>query len=1376
MAPMSNAAAVNGAAPTAITPSPSNKSKFRGIRLNRTISRDKAACEFYDEKYLDEGELPSLGTGRKTNTTSIQTQEEPAAVVTPSHRSKTPKHKNKFSLKKKKDKESKKDKKEKKTGGGLLKRRNEVVIEGRELSPDSKRKHKAFWSQMNTGDESSSDEDVPEDEKKNVEKVQVLQTPKPVTRGRTTTPVRGRAITPRNIEVAETQKEESTAQGIMGVITDLCTDCGWGGDEKKAAPRVEPDYVADLTNQIPVEEEEESVNRDRAIFDGDEATMDSITFDSRASDQKYVNHTDACENTAIEVEYYDAGVPDDEITDEHNEDDQDGEYSNGFLQLNTSGDVAAFARPNSNRAVSDVGGSNFTSPDSAYMLSKSKSWSNQDKNAYLQAMAKKAKEDFLKKKNGGLNETMETANISVDNSERIRNANDDSNDSVDSIDDVLGSLDKNGSTPLASKSFDSNFVSPRTALRTRNMGDDDSDSPNNISDLEGEYENSPEKNDSSSDISKPLMLNKVKSDLPEASSEGKKSRFAALSNSPKSRGNKDKSLEDAYELGSKGSIISFGKKKKAKRGNFYQIGDEDEETEAEYPVAPRSTTRSIQFEEEKKHDEKSRPGDDIFDFDQNESFVDTSEKEAPFGTVKLDPKEDSCDVSVLGHSLAYGGDGASTVITARSMYTTGTNATNFSTSTRRRHRGAAKSRVSKDSSESQRPSGWLDSIKAAAEKNNRRWDPKIGWVDYVEPDDQKEKESKFNSGGRIGRLKAPKLKKEGDDSSSVVSESPSVSSNVPFPESWKKDRDSMIVDDDGNASAMTEVISNNKRQNVQTREKVVNARRALNLHADNTIEEGDEEDSSDSDSSDSDSTSSTEDMEVQEKGKLFQWIGKGTDDKESSIRTGIESQVDKSHEPSDHQSLGQDSDGGFEQNHSSFDFSATESGKEEDVSENDGFEVIEDSKGKKLESSLSRRSEVNREGSASKIGKELDEVGMKVNQLKSPTFKPSPGDGDRSVSSHASKSSRVQEWLQKVEDDKKKDNVSGNAKDLGQSTLFVSAVDDESTFEYKKRTTEYNDDDSVFEFDGEQKSKTYRRKQGEKAAPHFTTSTKDKKVDDMNDTMSEITSPSEVMSEADMNKSPYQNFMKRLNACSAPVFEEFDNGQSMPQAHLAFMRGKSGNESGDSGIMGMIKNQTFCGSPENVHEGGLPPRAPSSTGSGTKKTSGIANKYLQSIKEKSVQEPVKSEENVPLKRNISSGSSSSVKSESWKKFLEKRNKALRSSGGSVASGSSRSATEYASSKVNEVMERIARESTSRDESEITLERDSRAKSAMRLRPPSSSNLPRSLSTGRARPKPYMPRTQAGKDNAARAAEDLAAAKVEAMMSMMSDSHLEQGEI
>jgi len=69
------------------------------------------------------------------------------------------------------------------------------------------------------------------------------------------------------------------------------------------------------------------------------------------------------------------------------------------------------------------------------------------------------------------------------------------------------------------------------------------------------------------------------------------------------------------------------------------------------------------------------------------------------------------------------------------MCTTGTDGTNSSTSTRRRHRGAAQ--------HSKRPSGWLKSIKAAAEQSDRRWDPKLGWIDYIEPNDQEEKEVQF---------------------------------------------------------------------------------------------------------------------------------------------------------------------------------------------------------------------------------------------------------------------------------------------------------------------------------------------------------------------------------------------------------------------------------------------------------------------------------------------------------------------------------------------------------------------------------------------------------------------------------------------------------
>jgi|AntRauTorckE5430_2_1112549.scaffolds.fasta_scaffold301010_1 hypothetical protein len=34
-------------------------------------------------------------------------------------------------------------------------------------------------------------------------------------------------------------------------------------------------------------------------------------------------------------------------------------------------------------------------------------------------------------------------------------------------------------------------------------------------------------------------------------------------------------------------------------------------------------------------------------------------------------------------------------------------------------------------------------IKAAAEQSDRRWDPKLGWIDYIEPNDQEEKEVQF---------------------------------------------------------------------------------------------------------------------------------------------------------------------------------------------------------------------------------------------------------------------------------------------------------------------------------------------------------------------------------------------------------------------------------------------------------------------------------------------------------------------------------------------------------------------------------------------------------------------------------------------------------
>jgi hypothetical protein len=231
----------------------------------------------------------------------------------------------------------------------------------------------------------------------------------------------------------------------------------------------------------------------------------------------------------------------------------------------------------------------------------------------------------------------------------------------------------------------------------------------------------------------------------------------------------------------------------------------------------------------------------------------------------------------------------------------------------------------------------------------------------------------------------------------------------------------------------------------------------------------------------------------------------------------------------------------------------------------------------------------------------------------------------------------------------------------------------------------------------------------------------------------------------------------------------------MPQAHLAFLR-NSTKDSKDNGIISLIRKQALCGGTENVQESDnkyLPPRVPYTANSETKRGSNVASSYLQAVKQNTVSKrDWGKKESDKVKRVSSTTSDTSSKSESWQKFLEKRNRAL-ASGASISSSSNNSSAveDYASAKVNEVVSKVSREGL-----EINVARHNRAKSAARLRPPSRSNqIPRSLSAGRSRPFSSDSSQSLSKNDAAKAAEDLAAAKVEAMMSMISSSHLE-GEI
>jgi hypothetical protein len=1370
-----------------ITPSPS-KSKFGRIGLSRTLSRDKAACEFYkEEEHLVEGDLPSLGAPSipYTRPSAIHSSDRPdAAIVTPTSRSATPVVKNKSQPQKK--------------GKRLFQRRKEenVTIEAPMLSPETKRKHKVFWSQMDLKDDYTSDdnsvpaveEEMPDDERRDL------------------TLERRNVSLGKNVEQVEYDAPVTT-HDIITILTDMCADCGW--TKAKNDPShlsngdIKPDYVQKTSRPFDEDVEQDPVDRTKAIFDQDDSysKYDDESLPSKATMEssslarsKTAYYTDAYENTAIEVEYYDAGVPDDEV-------DDDPPPSDGFLQLDDSGDVSAFVRPH-DKAMSDINGHSNYANNTGYPISKSKSWAAPDKNAYLQAMARKAKEDFLQKRAEEQQDHIIHESKSLDKGMNSRKKN------------VRG-VASTGSVDLRQdRNMQPNDQGSDVSSRGVDAFKYNYSSPSSVADFPREELSSSFVNDVSMDVSSdigprnrlPLGLKKVKSEIPASSSNsailhGRKSKFNKFgSDSPRRLGTgSNERMDGPYEIESKGSILSLRKKKKVKKGQFIEVDDgSDSEVNKSTDVPPREGNSSIM---------KDRTGDDIFDFeDSNQAPLINSN--APLSTIKLDPREDSCDVSILG-SLAGNGDGG-TVFSSRSMYTTGTNATNWSTSTRRRHRGAAKQRLSETKAENQRPSGWLESIKAAAEKSNCRWDPKLGWIDYVEPKDEERDEPKQRNQS-LGRLKTPKFQgarrsKRHDDESSC-GDSQSCSTELPFPSKWERAREEMIRNDDGTASAVTEVASNTLIKPIDNRQDVqqTGIDALFELGAVETIVE-DAEENCDSDnksdshsnpdvSSSSNSSNEKESTEIPEKGKLFEWVGKieqNGNTKNSVVGEHSEKYVSSiNHETMEKRlssssvrdvtenikNSSQESDADeFGQNSGSFDFSATDSAKDvnEDVIENiedDGFKVIKESRGMGFEQKNKK---------SSHISQELNEVGEQMSSLvEKYHFK---GDktafgANRSVMSSDSVSSKAKDWLEKIEKNKNQGAKSNKAMERSKSALFVSAVDDDSTFEYQTSKGAKGEHDTIFDFNEASNSNGYTRKAEEKSAPHFAKSTT--KTSALNDSLSGMTSSSDVFESGQKSTNRYGSFLSRLQACTSPMFEDDDRVRSMPQAHLAFM--KKSAESQDNRLMNILKNQTLCGNTNNIDESksGLPPRTPSSLGSGTLGRSKLASNYLEAIQNRSKNgSNFENGDSGDLKSVNSAASTSSSASESWQKFLEKRNKALASSTNTAntnsdVSNNSKAAEEYARSKVQEVIKKI-----SKDKSGEQFDTSRRTQSAARIRPPSSSSglPPRSLSAGRSRQSSnsHIPSVSRNK-NSANDAEDLAAAKVEAMMNMMSNTSME-GEI
>ena len=181
-----------------------------------------------------------------------------------------------------------------------------------------------------------------------------------------------------------------------------------------------------------------------------------------------------------------------------------------------------------------------------------------------------------------------------------------------------------------------------------------------------------------------------------------------------------------------------------------------------------------------------------------------------FYSLQLDPSHHLSDVSMLDSSVGCG-DGLSIASGASSVHTTTTNETSLSKSTRVRHQGAAKNRVTdsvKKSANLKNSSGWYQSMKTVVEANNCEWNTKDGFVDYAPPEETKEIATDVM---HIGRLNSKMSTRKLSPELHVQSVNDEDYSNIPFPSNWEKDREEMIglrQYGNGDASAFTEVVRN----------------------------------------------------------------------------------------------------------------------------------------------------------------------------------------------------------------------------------------------------------------------------------------------------------------------------------------------------------------------------------------------------------------------------------------------------------------------------------------------------------------------------------------------------------------------------------------
>lgn len=262
-----------------------------------------------------------------------------------------------------------------------------------------------------------------------------------------------------------------------------------------------------------------------------------------------------------------------------------------------------------------------------------------------------------------------------------------------------------------------------------------------------------------------------------------------------------------------------------------------------------------------------------------------------------------------------------------------------------------------------------------------------------------------------------------------------------------------------------------------------------------------------------------------------------------------------------------------------------------------------------------------------------------------------------------------------------------------------------------------------------------------------------------------------------------KSIYKRLTECAAPVLPEGcanptvvdDTGKEVPVSHLEFLK-----KSKVAGSLREIAPSTLCGRPDTIYEEG-----PGGRRRATKKSAstssvvsgdgfGAKNAYLDAVALKTATRGRSSSTGRPSSRGRSSSSqrsgTSQRSSESWQGFLERRS-ASKSPGPSRPPTSppvaNVSAEQKAAQKVEEMMKAMAMNTKSKADIDDMIETMSQSSSPSKA--PTAIGYDQ-IEMTRSNISSFSQNKK--KSESAIAAEELAAARVEAMMKAMSSQKLD----